>query len=184
MTGPARTHLGGRPKADAPVDVVALVKARCAREGECWVWVQATSSNGTPYASINGRAVGLRRAVYPATRKQPLGSRVVTMRCRNRACLNPEHMTMRTRSEVVQENADRSTPQARAGRVAANRKAAPKLTMDKAREIRALAETETTAALARRYGVCRSMVRLVVLGRVWVEAVVPQSSIFAMGAAA
>ena len=60
-------------------------------DSECWVWRGATSSNGQPAASYNGKYTPIRRGI--AQEIYNLGSTdFVLSSCNNKLCVNPSHI--------------------------------------------------------------------------------------------
>ncbi|GAB2471967.1 hypothetical protein GCM10027082_24350 [Comamonas humi] len=142
---------------------------RCDEVGECWIWRNATDSNGYPIIKIDGKCVLVRRVVQelkgePAAPRQP-----VATKCEERGCCNPEHLRLSTVKKVAMRAAKRgawSSP-TRCAKVAAAKRASPdaKLTMDKAMEIRL--SDKTSKALASDYGVNVSVIKGIRQGTMW-----------------
>jgi hypothetical protein len=114
----------------------------------CWLWQRAMLRNG--YGSMldpeAGRVCVAHRVYYERhVGPIPDGMQLDHL-CRNRACVNPAHLEPVTNAENAQ------------------RGCGAKLTPDAVRAIRASGET---AALARRYGVDRTLIQQVRAGRIW-----------------
>lgn len=77
-------------------------------------------------------------------------------------CVNPKHLSWKTRSENQQDRKKHGT----AGRGDIRRY---KLTLQDVSEIRALLPTTTTQDIAERFGVTRSNIRQIQLGKTWGE---------------
>lgn len=113
----------------------------------CWVWALGRDSDGYGRVKLNGKSRYAHRAMYEQVVGPPHGAALDHL-CRNRACVNPEHLEPVTR----QENAQRSplfvtlTPEAvRAIRVA----------------------REPLAVIAERFGISRTHVSRIRSGRCW-----------------
>ena len=146
----------------------AQIKARCAvGEGGCWEW-PGPFDHTTPalWLKIDGRRVkrSVRRLLSPA---QP--GRRPSADCGNWRCVTPAHIVWLTRSELMRRMGPRCVQHTLAIR-AARRRQARKLDLQKAREIRArLLAGEHKLVIAAEYGVHRSTVRLIEIGRCWAE---------------
>ena len=65
----------------------------------CWVWLWGKFSNGYAQMSVDGRGRGVHRLSYEAVRG-PIGrGMVIDHICRNKACVNPEHLEVVTSKE-------------------------------------------------------------------------------------
>lgn len=70
-------------------------------QGECWIWIGAVTSSGTPSCSFQGRGRSARQVFYGQfVGGIPEGLVVVPM-CGQPLCLRPEHLQAATRSEVA-----------------------------------------------------------------------------------
>jgi len=68
------------------------IEARVAKTAQCWFWLGPLSRDGYGHLNVDGRAIGAHRASYMAfTGPIPEGM-VIDHLCRNRACVNPEHL--------------------------------------------------------------------------------------------
>lgn len=114
----------------------------------CWVW-QRKITHGYAYHTVNGKTVRAARLFYECYVGPIDEGLTVDHLCRNRACVNPLHLEAVSITENIR------------------RKPATKLTIEKAREIRALTETMTQAEIAKRFGVCNSLISRIVSGQIW-----------------
>jgi hypothetical protein len=115
----------------------------------CWIWRLQIGRGGYPQKSIGGKTQLAHRVFYEArVGPIPEGFQLDHL-CRNRACVNPEHL------EPVP------------GVVNVRRQSNVKLTMDGARAIRRSGMTST--ALARVHGVSARTIREVREERTWKE---------------
>ena len=141
----------------------------------CLVWRGCVAGRTYARLRIAGTLHWAHRYAY-ALVHGPIPAGVVLNRrtevCEEPLCVNPAHWGRATRQSVPKMNARRglvATGLSHAVRVAVGRrKTAPKLTLEKAREIRA--STEPARVVADRYGIDLSMVYYIRRGQCWAEA--------------
>jgi len=136
----------------------------------CWRWDGSLIAGHPGNIWVDGKQYSARRYVWMLKHGQPPPAGwFVSLKCCHADCANPRHMYLRTKSQITLasrkpslESLMRSTAKQRAR--------APKLTMERAREIRARAGAgETYAAIAPDYGVCIAMICRVVRDKAWRE---------------
>lgn len=128
---------------------VDYVEQDCGFDSNCWVWQRRLSPKGYPGAvGRSGRAVSAYRAYYEDKHGPLPGGMTLDHLCRNRACVNPDHLEPVTNAENVRRG--KST----------------KLDWGKVRFIRA--SDLSDAALARRFGVSTYCIWAIRHGRTWV----------------
>lgn len=143
------------------------IRERCEEVGDCWIW-QGCASPGYPLVKINGRgAVLVRRLVCELDGRPPAPRQPVASRCNEKLCCNPAHLFPSSIQAIAKAAAKRGAFSGadRAAKIAATKRAAGKLTMQKAREIRM--RTEAAHVLAPIYGVDKSLINKVRSGRAW-----------------
>lgn len=123
-------------------------------ETGCWVWSRTICENG--YGQIYVRRGGKKKKlrahrVYYEQSIGPIPDGLhIDHLCRNRACVNPDHL-----EAVTQRENNRRVP-------------VVKLTLEKAREI--LSSDDSTRVLAEKYGVSLSTIYEIRAGRRWPDA--------------
>jgi hypothetical protein len=157
---------------------LAHIHARCEEDGDCMVWKLYTSSAGVPKIGLtkDGKwvVVSARREVWKLTRKSPLGRKqLLTTKCGNPRCLNPEHLKLTKAAEVNAKNAQKADSKARRSLAMSefNRKTKGKLDAQRAAEIRA--SEKRTSELVKEYGVCSSVIRRIRSGSGWRDSSTP-----------
>lgn len=119
-------------------------------ETGCWVW-QRLQTDGYGSMGIPGkRSAPAHRVHYERLHGPVPEGLVLDHLCRNRACVNPDHLEVVTQAENV-----------RRGRGC-------KLNLEKAEQIRRASETMPQKEVAERFGVDAAMVSRIVHGKQWV----------------
>ncbi|MDD0837892.1 hypothetical protein PSQ40_04840 [Curvibacter sp. HBC61] len=145
------------------------IKALADEVGDCLIWHGSVSGDGYPTMKFMGSCRLVRRLVIEAKGQELAPRQPVMTTCGEKLCVSPAHLTPTSWAVIGQAAAKRgafSRPDRRA-KIAAARRKAGKLTMEKAREIRL--STDTYEVLSARYGVNRTIISRVKNGRAWVE---------------
>lgn len=79
----------------------------------CWNWTGTKSDSGYGRVSIDGRAHQAHRIAYEILRAQIPDGMQIDHLCRNRACLNPDHMEPVTQRENIMRGESVSARNAR-----------------------------------------------------------------------
>jgi len=144
------------------------IRAGCVECGDCWEWKGYAAKCGTPKVNtwIDGRrnVFSGRRVVMHLVGKQIPKGVVLTTKCGNPRCLNPDHIIRTTRSEVATKVAARVDIKlkkaARSGRPI-------KLDQQKVADIRS--STMKNRELAALYGVTISTISRTRNGHCWAQ---------------
>lgn len=136
-------YRGGSPK-DGPMYAIE----DCGYETPCWVW-QRKITNGYAYLVRDGKTLRAARYFYEQVRGPIPDGLTIDHLCRNRACVNPDHLEAVTITENIR------------------RRPATKLTDELAGEIRRLSSTMNQAELAERFDVHQSTVSRVLSNETW-----------------
>ena len=136
--------------------------------GECWIWTGALNEKGYGILGRGRRGMGTERAhrVSWMIHFGPIPKGLfVCHKCDNPQCTNPEHLFLGT---VYENNADMLAK----GRNVKGECSYSKLSLDQVREIRSRYKPGkiTQLALAKEYGVSRSLIGLIVKGERWKDA--------------
>jgi DNA-binding XRE family transcriptional regulator len=147
------------------------VRSRCIEVGKCWLWDQSCNSGGYPQASINGRNTMVRRFVFETLLdKRVRDNEVVSSRCRRMTCCSPDCLVALTYSERLKRCYSRGTRSTTVEYLSRRRRAVKqgitKLSIEKARDIRSRVG-QTHSELAREFGVHRSTIKMIRLGKYW-----------------
>lgn len=142
-------HGHNRPRRQPHGGLPPHERYRVDDETECWIWLGNVSTAGYGQLQVAGKPWRAHRWMYERHRGPiPAGLQLDHL-CRNRACVNPDHLEPVT-------NAENS-----------RRGAMAKLTIDQVREIREAAGT--LVDIGESYGVSASAVWMIKRGRTWRE---------------
>lgn len=148
----------------------AYIYARCKEDGDCWIWQNGTSGNGTPtmHPPGGGPQIGARR-YFAAGLGLAIKGRVVTTTCFNKLCVAPEHLLVTTRSKLgklAHAHTAYASNIARCKKISDVRRAqSAKITPEQAAEIRQSSEILET--VAQRYGISKATAQRIRVGGAW-----------------
>jgi hypothetical protein len=145
---------------------------RCDEVGVCWIWKDATSKGGYPIMKRSGGpCLYVRRVAAELSGKKLAKRQPVISTCQEKRCCNPAHLDTSTYKQIALDAGERGVFSTMTRRMklaqAARVGKSAKLTIEKAREIRA--STKTAKKLATEYGVNESVIKGIKGGRMWVD---------------
>lgn len=148
--------------------LIDRIRSRCEEVGDCWEWQGAVQQRSrTPVMRCNGQHRCVRRAVAEDL-GHSIEGKVVTYRCGNHLCCNPEHVQVMTKTALqkrTNKHHVRYMSLSRRQRVAAARRATAKLTLEQVQAIREDARPQRE--IAKDYGVSQTTVSRIRRGEIW-----------------
>jgi hypothetical protein len=139
--------------------------ARCEEDGDCMVWPGA-NSNGQPVGWYQGERVRLRTLIFKLSGQRLRPGNLVTTKCKCKLCINPEHVTQATVSQVRAASQKNRGAHSIAKMAIAKRKSSP-LNGKKEEIMARIAAGEKQADIAASFGVSQAAVSLMWLGKTW-----------------
>ena len=130
--------------------------------GECWLWCGSKNKDGYGRVRYEGRRQLAHRVSWIFSGQIIPEGLLIRHKCRNRHCVNPEHLETGT---VAENNADRIRDGTNIGPRGIKSRSA-KLTEDKVRQIRARA-TENQTELAKEFGVNHCTISDIIRRTTW-----------------
>ena len=121
------------------------------RKGGCHIcFSHGCNPDGYPCIKISGKTYRIHRLVYEQAKGPIPRGLVIRHECDNPKCINPNHLTLGTHSQNVEDRV------ARGQSAAGEQNGRSKLTAEQAREI--FLSGEKTEDLAKRFGISRRAV--------------------------
>lgn len=130
-------------------------------ESGCWFWLGNLDEGGYGTIRISGKMLKAHRASWMLHRGQIPDGLKVLHSCDIPCCINPDHLFLGTQVDNMRDRASKGRDPDTRG----TKNGRAKLTEDQVRAIRA--ETGSNSEIAKRYGVGKSMVSYIRLGRNW-----------------
>lgn len=118
-------------------------------KGECWVWPYAINSQGYGHMQINKKRHQAHKWLFESLKGKVPHKSELDHLCRNRACINPEHLQVVSHKENCRRGYN------------------AKLTEEKVRAIKAMFGTKTQGEIAKLYGVSRATIGYIFQGKRW-----------------
>lgn len=148
---------------DIPEITVDWLLARVVERDGCLIWKGEASNNGKdPRGVLNNQRFYVRRAVWKAMQgREPPADWCYVARCEVPGCVDPAHVTARTRSQAL-----KGIPKSLAHRakIAATKRAASGLPQEKVQEI--LASPRSGSQEGALHGISKDMVNKIRAGQI------------------
>lgn len=163
MTDDRKRPYQAMPSKELAISVIDAIKARCTECPECgapWNWTG--NHQGKMHHAVierNKTRISVRKAVWAAYREEAPDGFVLTTKCENGQCLNPDLLAAVTRGDVIHKMMDDGkihNAAHLAARTKARRARGTKLSLELAREIRS--SNLSTRQYAEKLGVTRQMI--------------------------
>lgn len=138
----------------------ARFMAKVDRTDDCWLWNGAVATDGYGKMNLHRKYASAHRVSYIHHHGEIPEGLVVRHKCRNRHCVNPNHLEVGTRVDNMADKVRDGTD----NRGEKNHKA--KLTPEQVHEIRNRA-SEVQERLAEEFGVSSQSIRNVIAHRNW-----------------
>ena len=136
-------------------------------ETGCWDWTGTSNNAGYPLFSYKGRMVSASKTAYKLNYEEDIpGGHVVSHTCDNVKCVNPDHIYVTSRSDLVKDLYKSGKMKAPEQKGADNPNA--KLSEEDVREIRRKKEEGIThEELAKEYGVTKTTISQIYNRKLW-----------------
>jgi hypothetical protein len=147
------------------------IHARCREDGDCMLWDGSQDDGGRPRVAIRDggkpRTFMPRRIVWEAAKGPIKRGLRVTVTCGNPLCLNPEHLELITRGEVIRRTAQKPDTAVRRHLAGLKRRELSDRNMELIRYIRH--SPKTGAELSRETGIPPTTISAIRLHKRWRE---------------
>lgn len=144
------------------------VKSKTEECGQCWDWTGAVQTHGnTPTMRHNGKVGSVRRFLAMELGKNVDG-KIVTHKCGNPACVNPDHIAVMPRGDLqrrISKTMNYKTNTVRMKRISDKSRENAKLNEEMVKEIRQSCQTQRL--IAKAYGVTQATISCIKTGRTW-----------------
>lgn len=147
--------------------LIEKIQRHITPDGDCWQW-HGCMQGAIPMMKHDGKVANVRRLVL-IERGVPMKGHIATYTCGNPVCVNPEHTSRSTRTQMnrrIMANMNTATNTLRIKRIAeAKRRTDSRLSQTDVDQIRA--SDDRYEDLAARFGVSKSLIGRVRRGEVW-----------------
>lgn len=133
----------------------------------CWIWTAHATLQGYGQIRVDGKTLKAHRVAWSLVNGQIPDSMMVLHHCDNPSCVNPAHLHLGTLADNNRERCERGRSFIPLGET----NAASKLIEPQVLEIRECYANGgiTQRELAKRYGVCKSLISAIVNRRNWIH---------------
>lgn len=151
-------------------ELIARIYNRCEEVGDCWEWQGAVqSTSGCPVMRYLNKTISVRR-VLALHLSAPCDGKLVTNRCTNLLCVNPDHVVVVTR-KVLQRRTAKENPRylsiTRRTRLAQSARSRAKLTPEQVQAIRD--DIRPQRVIAKHYGITQGYVSAIKNMKKWID---------------
>lgn len=84
-----------------------LFASKISKTDECWNWIASLDQKGYGYFGFGGRVQRAHRVAWQLEHGEIPASLEVEHRCRNRACVQPDHLRLATRKQNMENMSPR-----------------------------------------------------------------------------
>lgn len=147
-------------------NILEIIKEKTVEVGDCLEWTGYFNGK-TPSTSTGGRGIGVRNLVALRLGWSVEG-KVVTNRCCNTNCVNPEHLVLMTKSQFHKHVSTHRIDQralSRRMKLSKSVRQRSKLTKEQADAIKV--HPGTQKVIAKEFGVCVATVQRIRSGITW-----------------
>lgn len=138
------------------------------RDAGCWNWTRATNGSGYGMLTVAGRMVYAHRLAYELSRGPVPDGLHVIHSCDNPLCINPDHLSVGTRSQNMKECSERGRARIPKPIKLGEENGSAKLQEVDVRSIRRLlVKGLTQQEIADRFGVTQRTISDIKLGKKW-----------------
>lgn len=146
--------------------ILDVIKEKTVEVGDCMEWTGYCNGR-VPSTSVGGRGMSV-RSLVALRLGWPIDGKVVTNRCGNHLCVNPDHLRMMTKSQfhtyVTQTKIDQQALSRRM-KLSKSVRQRSKLTLEQAQAIKA--HPGPHHVIAKEFGVCMATVSSIRTGKTW-----------------
>lgn len=136
--------------------------------GECWEWRRTRNQFGYGTLTVGGRAVYAHRLAYELSKGEIPEGMHVMHKCDNPSCINPDHLTVGTRSDNMRDCFQKGRSSVSPVSVCGEANGAAKLSSAQVADIRERLEAGAVQrVLADEFGVSQSCISKIKLGASW-----------------
>jgi len=129
----------------------------------CWIWRAGLNSNGYGMVRFQGKVRSAHRVSYELTHKPIPSGMVVMHSCDNKRCVNPNHLSIGTHMDNIQDMDKKG--RGNRVRLPGVRNGRAKLTELDIRSIQG--SVESGKALSKKWGISQTRISLIRNGKVW-----------------
>lgn len=139
---------------------LAFLRSLAGHTGQqCVRWPYSLNSSGYGYTYVESRWIGAPRLICIFTHGEPVGYREAAHECGNRWCVNPSHLTWKTKSENGMDRRRHGTSSLGSNGYRA--------TLTEAQALEVLNSALRTSEIASKYSISARTVRRIKTGARW-----------------